>query len=90
MSPLLNRRTTLKDALSLLLDADVQAGIVVDRNGAVIGLVTADMIAERMRETAGDGRFGPFAEEVEPSAIGDRAVGVITGAGSSPDAGDGA
>ena len=31
MSPLLNRRTTLKDALSMLLDADVQAGIVVDR-----------------------------------------------------------
>jgi osmoprotectant transport system ATP-binding protein len=57
MSPLVNRRTTLKDALSMLLDADVQAGIVVDRNGAVLGLVTADMIAERMRETAGDVRF---------------------------------
>jgi osmoprotectant transport system ATP-binding protein len=57
MSPLINRRTTLKDALSMLLDADVQAGIVVDRTGAVLGLVTADMIAERMRETAGDARF---------------------------------
>jgi osmoprotectant transport system ATP-binding protein len=57
MSPLLNRRTTLKDALSLLLDADVQAGIVVDRTGSVLGLVTVDMIAERMRETAGDQRF---------------------------------
>ena len=34
MSPLLNRRATLKDALSLLLDSDVQAGIVVDRDGA--------------------------------------------------------
>jgi len=52
MSPLLNRRTTLKDALSLLLDADVQAGIVVDRAGAVLGLVTADMIADWMRDTA--------------------------------------
>jgi osmoprotectant transport system ATP-binding protein len=49
MSPLLDRRTTLKDALSMLLDADVQAGIVVDRSGAVEGLVTADMIAEQMR-----------------------------------------
>ncbi len=49
MSPLLNRRATLKDALSLLLDADVHAGIVVDRRGAVLGLVTADTIAERMR-----------------------------------------
>jgi osmoprotectant transport system ATP-binding protein len=57
MSPLLNRRTTLKDALSMLLDADVQAGIVVDRNGAVLGLVTADMIAELMRQTAGDASF---------------------------------
>jgi osmoprotectant transport system ATP-binding protein len=51
-SPLMNRRTTLKDALSMLLDADVQAGIVVDRSGAVLGLVTADMIADWMRDTA--------------------------------------
>jgi osmoprotectant transport system ATP-binding protein len=49
MSPLLNRRATLKDTLSLLLDSDVQAGIVVDRRGAVLGIVEADMIAERMR-----------------------------------------
>jgi osmoprotectant transport system ATP-binding protein len=48
-SPLLNKRTTLRDALSLLLDASVQVGIVTDRTGAVTGLVTIDMIAERMR-----------------------------------------
>ena len=54
MSPLLDRRTTLKDALSMLLDADVQAGVVVDRHGGVIGLLTVDMIAERMRQTSGD------------------------------------
>jgi osmoprotectant transport system ATP-binding protein len=48
-SPLLNRETTLKDALSMLLDADVQAGLVVDAHGAFIGLVTAEMIADRMR-----------------------------------------
>ncbi|HEY7735935.1 MAG TPA: ABC transporter ATP-binding protein [Candidatus Limnocylindrales bacterium] len=64
MSPLLNRRTTLKDALSLLLDADVQAGIVVDRAGRAQGLVTVEMIAERMRETAGDSSFQPALEEV--------------------------
>ncbi len=63
MSPLLNRRTTLKDALSLLLDADVQAGIVVDRAGAVRGLVTVEMIAERMRDTAGDDRFGALPQD---------------------------
>jgi Mg/Co/Ni transporter MgtE len=49
MSPLFNRRATLKDALSLLLDSDVQAGIVVDRRGATLGIVTADEIAEQMR-----------------------------------------
>jgi osmoprotectant transport system ATP-binding protein len=65
MSPLLNRRTTLKDALSLLLDADVQAGIVVDRRGAVQGVVTVDMIAERMRETAGTSNFARELVEVE-------------------------
>jgi osmoprotectant transport system ATP-binding protein len=48
-SPLLNLRTTLKDALSMLLEADVQAGIVVDRNGVARGLVTADTIADEMR-----------------------------------------
>jgi osmoprotectant transport system ATP-binding protein len=62
-SPLLNRRTTLKDALSMLLDADVQAGIVVDRSGALIGLVTVDMIAERMREGTADRPSVPPAVE---------------------------
>ncbi|MEO8272722.1 MAG: ABC transporter ATP-binding protein, partial [Chloroflexota bacterium] len=48
-TPVFDRRTTLKDALSMLLASDVQAGIVVDGAGAVRGLVTADMIGERMR-----------------------------------------
>jgi CBS domain containing-hemolysin-like protein len=50
VSPTLNRRTTLKDALSMMLDADVQTGIVVDRTGAVQGLLTVDAVAEKMRE----------------------------------------
>jgi osmoprotectant transport system ATP-binding protein len=49
-SPLLDRRTTLKDALSMLLDADVQAGLVVDRTGALRGMVTVDAITALMRE----------------------------------------
>ncbi|MEO5939284.1 MAG: ABC transporter ATP-binding protein [Candidatus Limnocylindrales bacterium] len=49
-SPQLNRRTTLKDALSMMLDADVQTGIVVDRTGAVQGLLSIDTIADKMRE----------------------------------------
>jgi osmoprotectant transport system ATP-binding protein len=49
-SPFFDRRTTLKDALSLLLDADVQAGIVVDRTGRVRGLVTANLIAAQLQD----------------------------------------
>jgi osmoprotectant transport system ATP-binding protein len=54
-SPLVTARTSLRDALSLLLDAAVQVAIVVDDARKVRGLVTADTIAERMRETAGEG-----------------------------------
>ncbi len=49
-SPLLDRRTTLKDALSMLLDADVQAGLVVDRTGAVRGMIGVEDITRLMRE----------------------------------------
>ena len=71
MSPLLNRRTTLKDALSLLLDSDVQAGILVDRANKVQGLVTAGMIADWFREDARD--LGPDrpkpSEETAAAAV---------------------
>jgi hypothetical protein len=40
-------------------------GIVVDRSGAVLGLVTAAMIAERMRETAGEASFPAIAIAIE-------------------------
>jgi len=50
-SPLLDRRTTLKDALARLIETDVQAGIVVDGRGAALGLVTVEMILEWSRET---------------------------------------
>ncbi|MBI2762403.1 MAG: betaine/proline/choline family ABC transporter ATP-binding protein [Chloroflexi bacterium] len=56
MSPLLDRRTTLKDALAMLIDAEVQVGIVVDDHGALEGLVTADEItAFRRRGAEGSG-----------------------------------
>ena len=51
MSPFLSRRTTLKDALAMLVEAEVQAGIVVDGLGAAVGLVTAEMIFEWARES---------------------------------------
>ena len=55
MSPLLEPETTAKDALSQLLDADVQMGIVVDRSGRVDGLITVDTIAGLTRADTGDG-----------------------------------
>ena len=48
-SPLLSPETTLKDALSMMLDADVQAGIVVDRAGRPTGLVTIEAMGEALR-----------------------------------------
>jgi osmoprotectant transport system ATP-binding protein len=49
-SPLLSRRATLKDALSMLLADDVMAGIVVDERGRTLGLVTIDQIAGTLRD----------------------------------------
>jgi osmoprotectant transport system ATP-binding protein len=50
VSPQVTNLTTLKDALSMMLDADVQTGIVVDVAGAVQGLVTIEAIARKMRD----------------------------------------
>jgi len=49
-SPFVDRRTTLKDAVSMLLDEDVQAGIVVDRDGRLRGLITVAAVVEWMRD----------------------------------------
>ena len=49
MSPLLSPETTLKDALSMMLDADVHTGIVVDRGGRVSGLLTTESIGSFLR-----------------------------------------
>ena len=53
-SPALDRRTTLKDALSMLLGADVQAGVVVDRQEALLGVVTLAQITAWTRDTHGE------------------------------------
>jgi hypothetical protein len=46
----------------MMLDADVQTGIVVDRNGAVQGLLTVDTIAAKMRE----GEHAAVFDQVPP------------------------
>jgi osmoprotectant transport system ATP-binding protein len=51
MSPLFEPRTTLKDALSMLLSADVLAGIVVDERQRAVGLITLDAITAALHES---------------------------------------
>jgi osmoprotectant transport system ATP-binding protein len=48
MSPLLDHETTAKDALSMLIAAGVQSGIVVDRQGRVEGIITIADISEQL------------------------------------------
>ena len=74
VSPFLNRRTTLKDALSLLLDADVQAGVVVDRRSQVLGLVTVDQIADLLREPPAPGRAPKATAELVEQAAAELAI----------------
>ena len=53
LSPLLDPETTLKDALSMLLAGEVQAGIAVDRAGRPLGLVTVEGIGAELRPPVG-------------------------------------
>ena len=50
--PVLGPRTTLKDALSQMLDADVSTGVVIE-NGRVTGLLTYELIAAALRDGSG-------------------------------------
>jgi osmoprotectant transport system ATP-binding protein len=63
MSPLLDRRTTLKDALSMMLDAEVVAGIVVDKDGRTLGIVTIDLISGALRDGVDGGARVPPAPQ---------------------------
>src|SRR3989304_1676237 len=51
MSPFLEAETTLKDALSMLLASEVQAGLVGDRDERLVGMITVDQIASTLRST---------------------------------------
>jgi CBS domain-containing protein len=79
VSPTFNKRTTLKDALSMMLDADVQTGIVVDRSGAVQGLLTVTAIAAKMRE----GEHTPSFDDLQAIATAD----LEPSAGEAPEPG---
>ena len=68
VSPTVNRRTTLKDALSMMLDADVQTGIVVDRDGRTQGLLTIEAVARKMQE----GEHAPAFDDIAALIAGDQ------------------
>ena len=75
MSPLLDGHTTLKDPLSMIIDAEVVAGIVVDREGRALGLVTAETIGAAMRDgvvTEAATRNEPPDEASDPESEPDR------------------
>ncbi|MEA2608996.1 MAG: osmoprotectant transport system ATP-binding protein [Chloroflexota bacterium] len=89
VSPVVNKRTTLKDALSMMLDADVQTGIVVDRTGAVQGLLTIDAVARKMRDGEHAPAFDRLAVEGATGEPGEDEAGSLgsddPGAGGGPD-----
>ena len=78
-SPLLEPETTLKDALAMMPDADVQAGIVVDRRGRAQGILTFEAIGAAQRESAG--AMGSAAAR-QDGAGGDAAPGEAGASGS--------
>jgi osmoprotectant transport system ATP-binding protein len=71
-SPVMDRRTTLKDALSMLLDHDVQSGIVVDRHGQLRGLLSIRTVMDWMRDERARAAGDPDAPPVPPAAELDR------------------
>jgi osmoprotectant transport system ATP-binding protein len=92
LSPLLGRETTVRDALSLLLDAAVRAGIVVDEAGRPVGLATIDAITALLHEQDGltdehDDRGAAAGRpdlSAGPTASGGRADGDTLPGGPSP------
>ena len=64
-APTVQRETTLRDALSMLLGSSVQLGVVVDDRDRVMGLVSVDAIGDRLRAPvrAADGELHPVGEQ---------------------------
>jgi osmoprotectant transport system ATP-binding protein len=49
MSPFVEMETTLKDALSMLLASEVQAGLVVDPDDRLVGMITVGQITSTLQ-----------------------------------------
>ena len=84
-----NKRTTLKDALSMMLDADVQSGHRGRPDGRLQGLLTVDAIAEQDARRRARAGAAPI-DELEPSdraeELGARSRPSAAEAGAGPDA----
>jgi osmoprotectant transport system ATP-binding protein len=51
-APTVQPETTLRDALSVMLDSSVQLGVVVDEHDRLLGLISVDAISEAVRAPA--------------------------------------
>ncbi len=73
MSPLLDRRATLKDATSRLLDEEVRNGVVTDRDGRVLGLLTLRAIMDWMQDDRSRDVPDDIADAVSEAVVSDEA-----------------
>lgn len=71
MSPLLDRRATLKDATSRLLDEEVRNGVVTDRAGRVLGLLTLRAVMDWMRDDRSRDVPDDIADAVSDAVVAD-------------------
>jgi osmoprotectant transport system ATP-binding protein len=51
--PLLDRESTLRDALSAMLSSDVQEGLVVDERGRLLGSLSVEAVSSVLRQEGG-------------------------------------
>ncbi len=72
MSPLLDPRATLKDATSRLLDAEVRNGVVTDRDGRVLGLLTLRAIMDWMQDDRSRDVPDDIADAVAEAVVADQ------------------
>ncbi len=70
----------------MMLDADVQAAIVVDRTGAVQGIMTVERVLQMMREGEHGETFGIQGDEGEVEAASEPVAAAPGDAPSEPDA----
>jgi osmoprotectant transport system ATP-binding protein len=69
MSPLLDLRTTLKDATSRLLDEGVRNGVVVDPEGRLLGTFTLRAVMDWLQDDRSRDAPGDIAQAAEEAVV---------------------